>query len=165
MCVLLTSSSIFSYPYSNPLHFPSFSCNTIHCSLSQLLLLPLFIHSFPSLHLPPIFPQPVTSLPLPPTESSSTNQSTVPTVHPPNPLQSLTQAPSTTTVEIHPNTHKGLKTQQSITSSSIHPLFQPILLVPPLPITQVFIFSQITSSPPNCHCLLISSPRGFLYNM
>jgi hypothetical protein len=45
--VLLTSPSLFSYAYSYPLHFPSFSCATIYCSPSQLLLLPLLIHSLP----------------------------------------------------------------------------------------------------------------------
>jgi hypothetical protein len=34
-----------------PPHFPSFSCATIHCFPSQLLFLPLFIHSFPCLQL------------------------------------------------------------------------------------------------------------------
>jgi hypothetical protein len=33
--VLVTSSSLVSYPYSYPLHFPSFSCATIHCSPSN----------------------------------------------------------------------------------------------------------------------------------
>jgi hypothetical protein len=50
--VLLTWSSLFSYAYSHPLHSPSLSCATIHCAPSQLLFLPLLIHSFPCLHLP-----------------------------------------------------------------------------------------------------------------
>jgi hypothetical protein len=45
--VLLTSPSLFSSPYSYPLYFPSFSCATIHCSPSQILFLPLLIHSLP----------------------------------------------------------------------------------------------------------------------
>jgi hypothetical protein len=49
---LLTPSSLFCYPYSHSLHSPSFSCTIIHCSPSQLLFLPLLIHSFPCLHLP-----------------------------------------------------------------------------------------------------------------
>jgi hypothetical protein len=49
--VLLTPSSLFSYPYSYPLHSP-FSSATTHCSLSQLLFLPPLIHSFFCLHLP-----------------------------------------------------------------------------------------------------------------
>jgi hypothetical protein len=48
---LLTSPSLFSYPYSYPLHFPSFSCAIIHCSPSHLLFLPLLILFFPHLHL------------------------------------------------------------------------------------------------------------------
>jgi hypothetical protein len=38
--VLLTSPSLFSYHYSYPLHFPSFSCTTIHCSPSTTLSAP-----------------------------------------------------------------------------------------------------------------------------
>jgi hypothetical protein len=45
--VLLTSPSLFSYPYSYPPHFPSFSCATIHCSPSQILFLPLLMYSIP----------------------------------------------------------------------------------------------------------------------
>jgi hypothetical protein len=50
--VLSTLTSLFSYPYSYPLHFLPFSFTTIYYSLSQLLFLPLLIHSFPRLHLP-----------------------------------------------------------------------------------------------------------------
>jgi hypothetical protein len=50
--ILLTSPSLFFYPYSHPLYFPAFSFATIHCSPSQLLFLSLLIHSFPHLHLP-----------------------------------------------------------------------------------------------------------------
>jgi hypothetical protein len=49
--VFLTSSSLFSYPYSYPPRFP-FSCTTIHCSPSQLLFLPLLMHYFPRLYHP-----------------------------------------------------------------------------------------------------------------
>jgi hypothetical protein len=52
--VLLTSSSLFSYPYSYPLHFPFF-CTTIHCSPSQILFLFLLIHSFSCLHISLLF--------------------------------------------------------------------------------------------------------------
>jgi hypothetical protein len=45
--VLFTLTSLFSYSYSYPFHFPSFCCATIHCSPSQLLFLPLLIHAFP----------------------------------------------------------------------------------------------------------------------
>jgi hypothetical protein len=63
-CVLLPSPSPFSYSYSYPLHFPSFFCAVIHCSPSQLLFLPLFIHCL-TLSLPPlpIIPQLVNILP------------------------------------------------------------------------------------------------------
>jgi hypothetical protein len=59
----------------------------------------------------------------------------------PSSLQSLTQAPSTTTAEIHPNTHKGHKTQQPQYFFPHYSPFLPSLLVTPLPITQVSIFS------------------------
>jgi hypothetical protein len=49
---LLIPSLLSFYPYSHPLHFPSFSCTAIHCSPSQLLFLALLIHSFPCLHFP-----------------------------------------------------------------------------------------------------------------
>jgi hypothetical protein len=62
---------------------------------------------------PPILPHHVTILPLSPTHSSPADYLTVPTVHVPRSLQSMTRAPSTTTVETHTNTHKGHKTQQS----------------------------------------------------
>jgi hypothetical protein len=48
---LLTLPSLFSYFYSYPLHFPSFSCATVHYSPSQLLFLLILIHS-PHFHLP-----------------------------------------------------------------------------------------------------------------
>jgi hypothetical protein len=50
--ILLTSSSLFSYPYSYSPSFSLNSCAKIHCSTSQLLFLILFIHSLPCLHLP-----------------------------------------------------------------------------------------------------------------
>jgi hypothetical protein len=48
---LLTSPSLFSYPYSYPLQLPSFSCATIHFSPSQLLFLLLLI-TFSHVHHP-----------------------------------------------------------------------------------------------------------------
>jgi hypothetical protein len=51
----------------------------------------------------------------------------------------LTQAPSTTT-ETHPNTHKGHKTQQPPNLFPHQSLFLPLLLVLPLPITQISLF-------------------------
>jgi hypothetical protein len=55
--ILLTSPLLFSFPYSYSLHFPSFSCATIYCSPSQLLLLflHLLIYSFPHLQLHLLF--------------------------------------------------------------------------------------------------------------
>jgi hypothetical protein len=104
--VLLTSPSLFSYPYSFPLHFPPFSCVTIHCSPSQLLFLPLLIHSFPCL---------LSSPTLSPHYSSLLHTYHLLTSllyrHNLSPLQSLTQAPSTTT-EIHKNTQKSHEPQQ-----------------------------------------------------
>jgi hypothetical protein len=44
---VLTSPSLFSNSYSYVLHFPSFSCGTIHCFSSQLLFLLLLIYSLP----------------------------------------------------------------------------------------------------------------------
>jgi hypothetical protein len=68
LSVLTNLPSLSSHPYSHPLQTPSFSCAKMHCSLSQLLFLPLLIHSLtlpsPS---PPILPQTVTRLPIPPT--------------------------------------------------------------------------------------------------
>jgi hypothetical protein len=60
------------------------------------------------------------------------------TLHNPNPLQSLTQAPYTTTTEMHPNTHKGHKTQQPLQCSPHSPN--------PLPASP---FSAILSNSPN----------------
>jgi hypothetical protein len=57
------------------------------------------------------YPQPVTTLFLPPTHSPPTDYPTVPAVHNPSPLQSVTQAPSNIRTEIHPNMHQGHKTQ------------------------------------------------------
>jgi hypothetical protein len=54
--VLLTLPSLFSYPYSYPPHFPSFSCATIHCS-------PLNYSFFPFSSTP----SPVFAPPFPPT--------------------------------------------------------------------------------------------------
>jgi hypothetical protein len=103
---VLTSLSLFFNHYSYPLHFPSFCCATIHGSPSQLFFLPPLIHSFPHLHLPLLPSHNHTTLP-----SYTLTTCWLPTVYNPSPLQSLTQAPSTTRTEIHPNIHKGHKTQ------------------------------------------------------
>jgi hypothetical protein len=72
---------------------------------------PLFL---PALTFPSHSPQPVPRLLLPPTHSSPADQPTIPTLHNPNTLQSLTQIPSTTTTQIYPNTHKDHKRQQPL---------------------------------------------------
>jgi hypothetical protein len=121
--VLLTLSSSFSYTCSYPLHFPSFSCAKIHCSASQLLFLLLLNYFLPlSSPLPLILPQHFSPLPLPPTYLPPTDKLTIPTVHNPSHLQSLTRAPSTTRTEMYPKMHKGHKTQQLPTSSPSNPL-------------------------------------------
>jgi hypothetical protein len=102
---ILPSSS--SHPYSHLLHSPVLKSitplhNNSFCPFSPTL----FPQPSPSL---PILSQPVTRLPLPPTHSSLAYQTTIPTLQNPKPLKSLTQAPSTTTTEIYPNTHKGHK--------------------------------------------------------
>jgi hypothetical protein len=133
LSVLSNSPSRLSHPYSHRLHSPSFSCATIHCSPSQLLFLPLLIHSVPlSSPPPPILPQQVTTLLLPPTHSPPADQPTVPTLYNPNPLQSLIEAPYTTTAKIHPNTHKATKPSSPHIASSTHPphFLPPVLLTP-----------------------------------
>jgi hypothetical protein len=110
---LLSLPSPSSHPYSHPFHSSSFSCAKTHCSPSQLLFLPLRIHSQPLPSTSPsILPQPVTRLPLPPTYSSPADQPIIPTWHNLNSLYSLTQA--TYTTEIHPNTHNCHKTKQPL---------------------------------------------------
>jgi hypothetical protein len=83
--------------------------------LKSIALLPNYsFYPFSSLFLPGIaFPShspPTCQQTTPPTHSPA-DQPTVPILHNPNPLQSLTQAPYTTK-EIHPNTQKGHKTHQ-----------------------------------------------------
>jgi hypothetical protein len=110
LSVLSNLPSLSSHPYSHPLHSSSF-CTKICYLPSQLLFQPLLIHSLPLLSpLPPILPQCVTRLPLPPTRSPPADQPTIPTFNNPNPLQTLTQAPYTTTIQIQKNTNKGHET-------------------------------------------------------
>jgi hypothetical protein len=74
--------------------------------------------------------------------SSSTDQPTIPTLHNPKPLQSLTQAPSTTTTEVYQNTKKDHKKQQPshcFLHSVTHPTFPP----------PTFPFSATLSASPN----------------
>jgi hypothetical protein len=111
--VLLISPSLFSYPYSYSLHFPSFSCTIIHCLPVQLLFLPLFIHSliFTSCS----YPSPTCHHTIPLSYTLTTQWLAYCTNYTqPQPLQSLTQAHSTTATEIYLNMHKGHKTQQPL---------------------------------------------------
>jgi hypothetical protein len=108
------------------------------------LFLPLFILYLPvSLSPPPLLPQLVNTLPLLSTHLPPADYTTVPTVHTPSTLKSLTQVPSTTIVELHTTTHKGSKTKQ-LTHLFPQPHLSATLLVPLLPITQVSVFNQIT---------------------
>jgi hypothetical protein len=138
---LSTLPSSFSHSYSHALHSPSFSCAKIYCSPPQQVVLLLLTQSLSQTSPSPlILPQPVNRLPLPPTHSSTADQPTIPTLHNPKPLQSLTQAPSTITTEIHPNTHKDHKNSNSHTASLTHsPFFPPHPLVPPYLTPQISI--------------------------
>jgi hypothetical protein len=156
LSILPTLPSWSSHPFSQPLHSSPFSCAKIHCSPSQQLILSLLTHCLPlPSPSPPICSQPATRLPLSPTHSSLADQCTIPTLHNPNLLQSLTQAPYTTTTEIHPNTHKGHKNQQPPHHFPTHlPHFPPPLLVPPYPTPQTSVSSLTNiNHPPNSHCL------------
>jgi hypothetical protein len=89
LSILSTLPLSSSHPYSNPLHSPSFSWAKIHCSPSTTHSVhshPLFPQPSPSL---PTGSQPLTRLPLSPTHTSFTDQSSIPTLHNPKPLQSL----------------------------------------------------------------------------
>jgi hypothetical protein len=63
----------------------------------------------------------------------------------------------TTTVELHPNTHKGPKTHQPpcLFAYPCHLPFPPalLLLAPPLPIIQFSSSTQTTITSSNSHCL------------
>jgi hypothetical protein len=110
--LLSTLPSLSFHPCSCPLHFPYFYA-AIHCSSSQLLFLSFLIHSLPLCSPSPlILPQPVTRLLLPPTHSPTADQPTVPNLHNPSHLQSLTQAPYTIITEIYSHTDECHKTQQ-----------------------------------------------------
>jgi hypothetical protein len=109
---------LYSQFYHHHLLIPTVTPFTLPPSpmLKSIALLPnnSLILSHPlSLFSPsnPILNQHDTRLPLPPTHSPPTDQPTMTTSYNPKPLQSLTQAPSTTT-EIHTNTHKDHKNQQ-----------------------------------------------------
>jgi hypothetical protein len=69
----LTSASLFSYRYSYPLHFPSFSCVTTHCPPSQLPFLLHLIHSLPLPSPPPSYPSPICHHTTPPSYTLTTH--------------------------------------------------------------------------------------------
>jgi hypothetical protein len=110
LSILSTLPSSF-HPYSHPFNL------SLSPVLKSIALLPNYsfcpfrstLSPCPHLssHSPPMCHQNT----LPPTYSPPADKTTIPTLHKPNPLQSLIQAPYTTTTEIHSNTHKGHKTQ------------------------------------------------------
>jgi hypothetical protein len=166
--ISLNSSSLFSYPYSLPLYFPSFFCTTIQCSPSHLLFLPLLTHSFPCLHL--IF---LSSPSLSPQESSL--------LHICHLLTSLLQQLYTNQVHCNPwhkhstgqqqkythtHTHTHTRTTKPSSPKPFPPpstFFSPPLLMPPLSISQISI-SSLKNIPPKSDILYIISPRGLVYN-
>jgi hypothetical protein len=109
---------------------PTVTPFTLHPSPVLKPIAPLSNNSFclfsPTLYPQPspslaILLQPVTRLPFPPSHSSLTEQPTIPTLHNPKSLQSLTQTPSSTTTEIYPNTHKNHKNSYPHTTFPTHP--------------------------------------------
>jgi hypothetical protein len=100
--------------YHHYVHIPTLTPFTLPPSyaLKSIALLPNYYFCpfsstlSPCPCLPSHLPQPINRLPLPPTLSPPADQPTIPTLHNPNPMQTLTQAAYTTTTEIHPNTHK-----------------------------------------------------------
>jgi hypothetical protein len=124
-CTSKFTITIFSSLLS-PLHSSSFSCAKIHCSPSQLLFLPLLIHS---LHLPspsPILPQPVTRIALPPIHSPPDDQLTVPTLHNPNPSNPW---PKYLTLQ-HKYTQTYTKATNTAATTPLPPLTHPTSHVP-----------------------------------
>jgi hypothetical protein len=76
----------------------------------------------------------------------------MPNLHNPKPLQSLTQAPYTTT-EIHSNTHKGHKTQQPPHHFPHSHIPLPTSSFSVTLIPQISIASLTKVNLPNSHCL------------
>jgi hypothetical protein len=109
LSTLSTLSPSSSNPYSHPLTLPPSPVLKCIAPLPNTSLLTQSLPEPSPYSL--ILPQPVARLPLPPTHSSPTDQLTIPTLHNPKSLKSLTKAPCTTT-EIHLNTHKDHKNQQ-----------------------------------------------------
>jgi hypothetical protein len=138
-------------------HFfiPTFTPFTLPPSvLKSLAFLPTTL-STPSHPLDPppspsplIHPWTVTKLPLPHTHSQPADQPTIPTLHNPNPLQSLTQAYSTEQKKTQ--THRRTtKTSSPCTAFPTHPSHFPLLsLVLSYPIPHVSIDSLTNVNPP-----------------
>jgi hypothetical protein len=135
--VILILPLLLSYPYSYPLHFLSSSCATIHYSLAQLFFRTLLIHSL-SLSSPP--PPSLVQL-LPPTHSPHTDSLlyqpyTTPALcntwhkYPPPQQQKYTQIDTS---------HPKFSIPHTSSPTRPTPLFPFCLLVPPLPITKVYI--------------------------
>jgi hypothetical protein len=140
--VLLTLPSLFSYPYSYLLHFPSFSCATIHCSPSQLLFLPLLIHSLP-IFASSSYPSPSCHQTTPPPCTLTTYWLDYCTknTHPQTPA-----VPNTSTVHYNSrNTPKHTQGQQNPATILPHP--PPPLSMLLLSITQISLSSQKTITP------------------
>jgi hypothetical protein len=123
--VLLTLPSLFSYPYSYPLHVSCSSCATIHSSPSQLLVLLLLIHSVP-IFASPCYPSPTCHHIAPPSYTLTTHWLAYYTKHthhwpPAIPITSTFQYnwkyTSTHTCETKPS--------RPYTSSPTHPLYFP----------------------------------------
>jgi hypothetical protein len=147
--VLLTLPSLFSYPFSYPLHVPCFSCAIIHSFSSQVLVLLLFINSW-LIFASRYYPSPTCHHITPPSYTLTTHWLAYCTKHTHHwPLQYLSQAPSSITVEIHLNTLTGHKTQQTLYSFSHPPPLFPTFLVPPLLISQI----------PICRLIIITTPQ------
>jgi hypothetical protein len=149
--VLLTSPSLFSYPYSYSLHFPSFTYDIVHCSPSQLLFLPLLIHSPPCLRLL-LLSSPSLSHITPPTLTTHYTLTTHWLEYCTNCTQYQSpaiQTPFTTTTKIHPNTQKGHETQQpSYLLTHLSTPFPALLFHATLTNSQKSITSLITITPP-----------------
>jgi hypothetical protein len=112
---------LYNQLYHHHLLIPTLTSFTLPPSLvlQSILLAPNysfcpFLSTSLLLSLPttPSLAQPATTLPLPPTHSPPVDYPTISTLHNPNTLQYVTQAPYTITTEIYQKTHKGHKSQQ-----------------------------------------------------
>jgi hypothetical protein len=124
--VLLKISSLFSYPYSYPLHFPSFFFVIIYCSPSQLLCL-LFSSTLCPIFTSPSYPSPTFHHTAPPSYTLTTHWLTYCTnwTHPEPPV-----IPDRLTLHYNRNAPKHTQGLQNtvtlIPSSPTHsPLFFP----------------------------------------